>query len=191
MSRPEGISAVAFQRMVKVTYKTAWTILMKLRTAMQQSDEAQRLKGNVRLNAMIYGRKIHVGSYLVLGEIPVILGASCNKDDQPDQIKLKLIPEKHAYRGNFDRSASLFFQERYVDSNAEVRCKLINRRLPVYKDLRVIMARAQYWVYRTFIAISEKHLSDIWMSSASDITEEEKLIVKLFMKVLYLLYDTR
>src|SRR5690606_35584674 len=102
-----------------------------------------------------------------------------------------LIPEKHAYRGNFDRSASLFFQERYVDSNSEVRCKLLNRRLPVYKDLRVIMARAQYWVYRTFIAISEKHLSDIWMSSASDITEEEKLIVKLFMKVLYLLYDTR
>lgn len=158
MSRPEGIRATTFQRAANVTYKTAWTILMKLRTAMQQSDEKQQLKGNVRLNASIYGKKIQVGSYLVLGEIPVILGASCDEVDRPEQIKIKLIPEKYANRGYFDRLTSLFFQERYVASDANVRCKLLKRRLPFYMDLRKMVTRAQLWIYRTFIAISERHL---------------------------------
>jgi transposase-like protein len=43
ISLPTGISAVSLQKMLQVTYKTAWTIGTKLRYAMSQDSDSQLL----------------------------------------------------------------------------------------------------------------------------------------------------
>lgn len=158
MSRPNGISAIAFQRLANVTYKTAWTMLMKLRSAMNQADEDQPLTGNVQLTPIVYGRKIHLSSHLIAGEHRVFAGASCDENDDPVQLKIKLVPEKRLNGREFRRADSQFFQEYYVDPEAEVRCRLRMRKLPRHKELRALVYHTKQWVYRTYIAIGEKHL---------------------------------
>jgi transposase len=56
-----GMSAMALQRDLEVTYKTAWRMLTRIRAALKQSEEP--LSGDVEMDAGYFGGKGHGGTY--------------------------------------------------------------------------------------------------------------------------------
>lgn len=50
-----GISAVALMSMLGTTYKTAWNMLMRIRTAMGQRDKTHQLNGTIEFDDTYFG----------------------------------------------------------------------------------------------------------------------------------------
>lgn len=160
MSRATGISAVALQKILKVTYKTAWTMLMKLRCAMGRKEDADILRGMVKLNPVVYGAKIKSAlNYCDPGEHPVMLCAETSEEGVPEKIKIKCVPDDYLdrYRYVLRNQAYRYFQSRYVEPESSVEVFSMSRRR-YFMELSVIVKQAEKWVYSTFIAIGRKHL---------------------------------
>jgi transposase-like protein len=52
-----GISALRLKKHIKVTYKTAWLMLHKIREAMKRKDEGYKLEGLVEIDEAFFGGK--------------------------------------------------------------------------------------------------------------------------------------
>lgn len=64
MNDKRGVSAVELSKNIGVTYKTAWYMLYRIRTAMSQRDERYLLAGEIEFdNAYIGGPTIHTDGY--------------------------------------------------------------------------------------------------------------------------------
>lgn len=157
ISRLDGISATELKQLLQVTYKTAWTMLMKIRYAISQEHESHTLSGMVRLNPAIYGERISTKlSHLGPGEYPVVIGASVNEAGEPDRLKIKRVDLSQSWGHTINRWHIKGFQSRYVDADAtEVLTSTGGR--DRFLPLIHIVKRAEDWMNKTFIAVSEKH----------------------------------
>lgn len=158
ISRPEGVSAVELQKKIKVTYKTAWTMLMKLRHAMSQESNEKLLDGLVRINSCLYGLKISPYSYRHKGEHPLMIGASLDESELPKQIKIHLPEEAHMNESMLKPSAARAFRDQFVSPDSTIVQSIYqmfhSRRCP---KLVGLVKQAQKWIYDTFIALGTKH----------------------------------
>src|SRR2546425_5551189 len=83
----KGISAKQLQRMLKVSYKTAWYLSHRIRDAMGD-DEQPLLRGIVEVDeTYIGGKKRHVGSGYK-GNKAVVVGAV----ERGGEVRLKGVP---------------------------------------------------------------------------------------------------
>jgi transposase-like protein len=160
ISRPAGISAISLQKMIQVTYKTAWSILTKLRYAMSQDSDSRLLTGLVRVNSAIYQRKNTSDlTKMEVGEHHVMVGASVNEAGDPEHIKIKRIPKQHTH-GRWALPPSFHdFTQRHVDPLA-VGVQSVNGHFhrQRFQPLVSLVTQASHWVRETFIAIGPKHL---------------------------------
>ncbi|WP_415841634.1 transposase, partial [Paenibacillus macerans] len=53
---PDGISALRLRQVIRVAYKTAWSMLHKIRHAVGEFDARELLSGDVKVNSDQYGR---------------------------------------------------------------------------------------------------------------------------------------
>jgi transposase-like protein len=160
MARASSISAIALQKVLKVTYKTAWTMLMKLRCAMGRKEEATVLHGVVKMDTVVYGKKIKSSlNNCGVGEHPVMLCVSTSDNSMPEQIKIKCVPNKYLTPERYvmRTAAYRYFQSKYVGSDSSVEVFSLPRRR-YFLELAGIVRQAEKWVYSTFIAIGGKHL---------------------------------
>jgi len=161
IARLDGVSATELKRILEVTYKTAWTMLMKIRYAISQEHESHTLSGMVRLKAAIYGDRIWspISKY-VPGEYPVIIGATVGETGEPEQLKIKqvdltqsIIPSTKITKWHIKG-----FESRYVGAGAtEVLSSTHIGGKDPFIPLTYIVKQVEAWVNKTFIAISEKH----------------------------------
>jgi hypothetical protein len=160
VARPNGIRATALREILGVTYKTAWTMLMKIRTAISRDSDRQWLTGTVRMNTAIFGTKaISTLSNLGVGERHVVAGASMGENGEAAKLKIKLVDKRHT-DGRRPLPASIqAFQQAHVDPSAEdvhgVYKRFSRER---YHSLLSKVKEAQQWLYKTYIAVGVKHL---------------------------------
>jgi transposase-like protein len=160
ISRPTGISAVSLQKMLQVTYKTAWSILSKLRYAMSQDSNSRLLSGLVRMNTAIYQRKNTSDlTKMEIGEHHVMVGASVNEAGEPKHIKIKRIPKQHT-NGRWALPSSIHdFTQCHVDPlTTDVQNVNGHFHRQRFQPLVSLVKQASQWIRQTFIAIGPKHL---------------------------------
>ena len=105
---------------IRVTYKTAWLMLHKLRSAMSRHEELDRLTGLVRLDLGISGpRPLPWVRKLGDREHPFVIGGSMEGGPDGRVLSIKLMQDTggDTYRWRITPHGALRFIEKYVDSS--------------------------------------------------------------------------
>ena len=157
MSRSPSINAVQLMHAIDVTYKTAWSMLKKLRESIHRTDESQPLLGKVEAGSTTYGTPAFRTFIRYPNERPVIVGISYDNRGGSDYIKIKPGPSE----------LLLSFPKRCHWENEFVRNHVrsihpvnVLQRVPFHKhnDLRNTFYSARAWINRTFRGISSRYL---------------------------------
>lgn len=156
----QGISAMALSRELKLTYKTAWTILHRIRTVMAAEELDFPLEGNVAVHNDAYARPWYHGSLSPHPrESRVIVGATLSEDGEPERVTIQLVAKKHWNSWRFNRSAVKHFMETRMDWQAKlVYCPINFYTSPRHKKKLSTMKDASRWLNNTFRGIGKKYL---------------------------------
>lgn len=150
---PPGVTAVELSRIIQVTYKTAWSMLRKIRQAISDASAKVPLRGTVEASVVFYGKRNFHPFLLHPKEFPALIGASVDAGGQIN--KLKIVPidrewleSKHLlpYARGFARQA--------LGSLSPVR---VLRR----SKLQDLFQIARKW-YGRFNGVSKKYESSCW-----------------------------
>nr|WP_246873779.1 DDE transposase [Paenibacillus dendritiformis] len=154
----EGINAVRLRSIIDVTYKTAWSMLHKIRTAISCADEGKRLEGHVHGFIAFNGPKLYPSVDLAPREQPIIVAASLASNGEGRHYKMKLVNRRHM-------SGKLLLpcgRDRFIEEHIaapEWNVTIIRQRFRVKQSpLYGVFRRAQRWLCETFRGISGKYL---------------------------------
>lgn len=157
MSRLEGINAAELHRLIQVTYKTAWTMMMKLRHVMGLAEN-QCLQGSVRFTNTIYGRnQLTLHS---VREYSVLIAATA-EEEHAEKIMMKRLADQQVGL-LWPREIQAIHAKYFDTSPHHVKYLGIHHHKPFIRQLKSIVLQAQNWIHGTFIAIGEKHLHRYW-----------------------------
>jgi transposase-like protein len=124
-SGKSGVSAKFLERELEVTYKTAWRMLNRIRTALKQDNK--KLKGDVESDAAYFGGRFSSGKdnkrqkeaiakkFLVIGAV-----------ERGGNMKVQVVPDLKASTHN-----------KFIQDNVEMDSRLITDKASVYKALAV------------------------------------------------------
>jgi len=154
-----SINAVKLAAIIRVTYKTAWLMLHKLRHAIGQFDNKQLLHQVVRINGLQYGRPYNSTIYRHPQEHPVLGGASVDSQGQITYMKLKQVNASFLSEGRILSSGIRNFTERHVSSKStDVVSSTSRRPNQRFSPLLNKSKMAFRWINNTFHGIGSKHL---------------------------------
>jgi len=153
-----GTSAMFLSKAIKVTYKTAWLMLHKIRYAIGLQDAESQLCGFVHVDKASYARPNLSGLSMHPREVPVFVATTSTEFEQPHAVKIKVVPQKWLSPTGIDRSSVAWFKEQHVQPEATFLCtvgKYIRRTemraLPYHK-------MAVSWINSTFHGLGRRHL---------------------------------
>lgn len=158
--RDEGINAVKLSSIIEVTYKTAWAMLYKIRTAISCADEQEQLEHHVHGFIAYYGSSRQYSCFeLTAQEHPLIVAASLAPDGQEQEYKMKLVNRQHMSGKLLLPSGCDHFIEQHV-SALTAAISIIRQRFRVKHNspLYTVFRRAKRWLCDTFRGISGKYL---------------------------------
>jgi len=159
VSKPEGIRATRLQQIIEVTYKTAWTMLAKIRHAISGVDDGERLSGVVRIGYAIYGTPFTYMYDDHPQEHPTLVACTDDADGQPTRIKMKPVPKRHVSRRSPTPLGVQLFTQAHVDQpNAVISSVTVRHHRQRYRDLEAIAKRGFEWINDTFHGIGPKYL---------------------------------
>ncbi|WP_181592704.1 transposase [Paenibacillus sp. YN15] len=161
MSRQDrGISAAALSGLLKVTYKTAWTMLHRIRTVMAEEELAVPLEGRVAIHDDSYARPLYNPSVIPHArETRLIVGATLSEAGEPERMTVQTIKQEHLYYQRVTREAIEWFKESRMDCNARlVYCPINFYVSPRHKKILPVMKDARQWLNTTFHGIGKKYL---------------------------------
>jgi hypothetical protein len=152
-------NATELSRIIKVTYKTGWLILHKIRYAIGKADAAVPLKGHVSVTSSIYGKHPFSHSFDRLPhESLALVGASMNNQKEPEYVKIKLVPDKHLKEKEINRSGVTAFNEANVEEGATTDY-IIKRYVPLrLRPTYSIFKESRKWIHTTFHGLGKRHL---------------------------------
>ncbi|WP_284642900.1 DDE transposase [Paenibacillus silviterrae] len=161
VSSDMGTSALRLSQIICVTYKTAWTMLQKIRYAIGSADMENLLLGIVQVNAAVYNRPLNASFQASPTEHPFFVGtgSSATAPDGTDYVKMKLISKKHIQNRIVHRDAIKAFTQNEISSAATAVTCVTQR----YSSARLVpllqlAGRASRWMNRTFKGLGRKHL---------------------------------
>ncbi|MCY9515676.1 transposase [Paenibacillus apiarius] len=154
-----GINAVKLSSIVKVTYKTAWSMLHKIRAAISQTDASQPLEGEIRGIVAFHGHLDPSTADLHPRETPLIIAESVTPDGQLFNVKMKLVKREYVSHKLLLRSACDCFNAQHVSPNAS-EMSIVRQRFRVDRHGRLYSAfnQARSWMSTTFHGIGAKYL---------------------------------
>jgi hypothetical protein len=160
VSRPHpGISARQLSVTIKVTYKTAWLILHKIRHAMKLADASVQLSGLIQVNDAFYGRRPQSTSRRRPQEHPLLVGATTGNLDIPIYVKMKLVPKKHLDDKLVLPKGTDEFMEKHAEPNPQhIEFCLGPYKPKKYKRLSPFFSAAKRWINDTFHGLGARHL---------------------------------
>jgi hypothetical protein len=152
-------NAIELSRIIKVTYKTGWLILHKIRHAIGELDANVLLSGHVSVTSAVYGTPPFSHSFDRLPqESPVLVGASMSNQKEPEYVKIKLVPDKHLKEKEINRSGVADFNEANVEEGATadyvIKQYVTQRLRPTYS----IFKESRKWIHTTFHGLGKRHL---------------------------------
>jgi len=155
------ISAAALAVQIRVTYKTAWLMLHKLRSAMSRHEELDRLAGLIRLNLIKSGPS-PLPWVRKLGdqEHPFVIGGSMAGGPDGSVLAIKLMQDTggDTYQWKITPEGAVRFIDKYVDrgrSFIDLRTDSLGRTrvFSLYK----IASDIAWYIASTHRGVSSKH----------------------------------
>ncbi|MCK8489407.1 transposase [Paenibacillus sp. MBLB2552] len=155
---PDGISAMRLSQVIRVTYKTAWLMLHKIRYTLGEFDARELLSGDVKVNRDQYG-----GDPIRCNQFPhpkaatVIAGCTVTESGEPEHVKIRLLSLK---RGDGTR-ASRHDLDAFITEHVDVHTSSVQASPLVFRlyfPLRKVVREAWNSLKSTYIALGTKHL---------------------------------
>ncbi|WCR29653.1 transposase [Paenibacillus thiaminolyticus] len=155
----EGINAVRLSSIINVTYKTAWAMLHKIRTAISCADEEEQLEHRVHGVIAFNGPRLYPSVELGPREQPIIVAASLAPNGEEYQYKMKQVNRRHMSGKLLLPCGRDHFAEKYI-SAPDSMISIIRQRFRVKQNspLYTVFGRAQRWLSDTFRGVSGKYL---------------------------------
>ncbi|MCM3700480.1 transposase [Paenibacillus macerans] len=152
-----GISAIRLSQVIRVTYKTAWLVLHKIRHAALEFDARELLCGDVKVNSDMYGRNPSRCELSHPYATAVVTGCTVTESGEPEQVKIRLVPHK---RGGGQR-ANRHELAAFINGHVDVRASAVQSfplAFRLYAPLRRVVREAWESLKSTYIALGLKHL---------------------------------
>lgn len=150
-SEESSINAVRLSQLINVTYKTAWTMLKKLRHVISEADRRILLSGTVEAKLEIY-MKQPIPTYDALQQEHAAIVARTVTPADSSYYKIKLIHSEQSPRGFLTKQAENEFLNKHVSSNLsyiEINRRFINP--PRCAALLPRIAKSAFqWINDTF-----------------------------------------
>jgi len=155
-----GISALALSRILSVTYKTAWSLLHKIRFAMGKVENGSPLSGQVILHDASYARPPFYSSLAHHPkETPLLVGASLSAEGQPSRVIIQVADPGHLSDEGISPAATTVFCRDHVAVDAQVVDCQVKRYAPRRgKKALPLVQQARDWLRNTFHGIGKKYL---------------------------------
>jgi len=157
-----GISALALSRILSVTYKTAWSLLHKIRSAMGKAENSSPLSGRVILHDASYARPpFHSSAAPHPKETPLLVGASLSDEGQTTRV---IIQSAEADLGHLSDEwispeAVAVFRRDHMAADAQVlECQVKRYASRRSKKALPLVQQARDWLRDTFHGIGKKYL---------------------------------
>ena len=161
-SPTHGINAKQLEKKIDVTYKTAYTILQKIRHAMSEEDASNPLSGSIYVNHAQYNRVSGRKCNLFKNDNPLFIGASMKDEQEPEYVKLKLVAKEHVkssrYLSYILRSGQEDFRQNHIESYP---AKVEFARRGAFgrqKKLFSLTKELTRWIRRTFRSLGRRHI---------------------------------
>ncbi|MGZ7444527.1 transposase [Paenibacillus sp. TH7-28] len=152
-----GISKMRLSQVTRVTYKTAWLMLHKIRHAVGELDARELLCGDVKVNSDLYGCNPSRCQFSHPYASAVIAGCTVKESGEPEQVKIRLVPHK---RGDGQR-ANRHELAAFINGHVDVRTSSVQSfplAFRLYAPLRKVVREAWESLKSTYIALGLKHL---------------------------------
>ncbi|RRJ65767.1 IS1595 family transposase [Paenibacillus oralis] len=153
----DGISALRLSQVIRVTYKTAWLMLHKIRHAALEFDARELLCGDVKVNSDLYGRNPSQLQFSHPYASAVVAGCTVTESGEPQQVKIRLVPHK---RGDGQRANRLELAA-FINGHVDVRTSAVESfplAYRLYAPLRKVVREAWESLKSTYVALGLKHL---------------------------------
>lgn len=155
---PDGISAMRLSQVIRVTYKTAWLMLHKIRHTLGEMNARKLLTGEVKVNCDQYGTnpaRCHQFPHPYASMI--IAGCTVSESGEPKQVKIRLLSHKRGSGTKASRHELAAFINDQVDVYAS---SVQTHPLPfrLYAPLRKVVREAWNSLKNTYVALGPKYL---------------------------------
>ncbi len=157
MSRLHSINAVQLMTKIQVTYKTAWSMLRKLRQSLHAMDSELPLTGRVEAGVGYYEAKRLRPFITHPLRVPVIVGMAYSDNNILTYMKMKPIPPEHYADFTLRRLDEEAYRNRHVRTDRPVH---ILRHIPFcrHPELPAMFRQAVQWINRVFHGVSRRYL---------------------------------
>lgn len=116
----QGMSASVLSLELHITYKTAWSMLHKIRQRISKADSCQPLTGHVLGEFAFIGRPHNYSFDLHPKEHPVVMAASLDAAGVPLYLKIKRADPAHIRHKTLTRAGVDAFTDQNTDPHAKV-----------------------------------------------------------------------
>ncbi|MBW4840425.1 MAG: transposase [Paenibacillaceae bacterium] len=155
---PDGISAMRLSQVIRVTYKTAWLMLHKIRYTLGECDARELLSGEVKVNCDHYGVDQFRHQRLPHSfATAVVAGCTVTESGEPEQVKIHLVSQKRGDGVQANRHEITTFINRYVDAHSSV-FHAFPLAFRLYLPLRKVVRTAWESLKSTYVALGIKYL---------------------------------
>lgn len=154
----DGVDAVQLAEWIQVTYKTAWTMLNKIRAAISAYDERSLLNGFVEAKLEVYMKRLHPSAIAENKEHAAIV-ASGTLPNESSYFKIKLAIDNGLARNRLPLASEEAFIKDHVHPGLEQ--LTINRwyvNLPTSTSTLPQLAKSAFkWINRNFHGLALKY----------------------------------
>ncbi|MNC19709.1 Transposase zinc-ribbon domain protein [compost metagenome] len=160
MSQDEGISAMALSRILSVTYKTAWSMLTRIRTAMAKNELSIPLEGPVEVHKAAYACPAYHNSVVPHArETKILIGATITGEGELERISFQPVKREHQSNGYILSAGLKHFADTRLSRSAELNEYQFRRYTsPRNKKALPWFKQARHWLNTTFHGIGKKYL---------------------------------
>jgi transposase-like protein len=158
VSQPHSINAVQLMKKIQVTYKTAWSMLHKIRHALCEEDASVLLSGLIQVHDACCGKGFNSVNEKQPQRHLFLVGAAVNEENEPFYIKMKLLSKQYLEEWTVTRTGKEAFIRDHVRREAAAQVSFVTGIFKSRKPLIPVFNQAKRWIRETFRGLSPRHL---------------------------------
>jgi transposase-like protein len=184
LAQPHSINAFQLKQEIHVTYKTAWSMLHKIRHALREEDASVLLSGFVQVHDACCGLEHNSVYERQPKEQLLLLGATMNGENEPIYIKMKLLLNQYLNEWTVSRPGKEAFIRDHVQPEAAAHVSIVTGifKSQRYKPLLPYFTQAKRWIRETFHGLGQRHLQvyfDEFCFRINEVRKEASVFVSL------------
>lgn len=157
----KGINAVTLSQLLQVTYKTAWSMLKAIRSAMSQEEHMLPLTGKVLIHSAVLTRWNPPSSSVFIDpprNPSVIVGVSLTDGEEPCGVQMQAIASEDYRNGQPSAESMEEFCDKHLVPDEKIHVTKVNRFAPLKGQRGLSMVKeAGKWLLNTFNGIGSKY----------------------------------